>query len=59
MKRYLLFMGLDYYPAGGWDDLRDSFDTVSEAESSAKTMMTRFNWWHVVDKATGEKVSEI
>ena len=31
MKRYLLFSGYYYYPEGGWEDFRGSFDTIEEA----------------------------
>lgn len=31
MKRYLVFGINQYYPAGGLDDVEESFDTVEEA----------------------------
>lgn len=33
MKRYLLFEITAFYPAGGMDDLMDSFDTWEELDS--------------------------
>lgn len=32
MRRFLLFHGKDYYPAGGIDDLLESFDTIESAK---------------------------
>lgn len=31
MKRYLLFTFGNYYPYGGFEDYKDSFDTIEEA----------------------------
>ena len=30
-KRFLLFAGKDYYPAGGGNDFQNSFNTLEEA----------------------------
>jgi hypothetical protein len=32
MKRYLVFAGDDFYPSGGWKDLKDSFNSFEEAD---------------------------
>lgn len=53
MKRYLLFAGAIYYPAGGWDDFKGSFDTVLDALEAVKS---HTDWHHVVDSITGERV---
>jgi hypothetical protein len=53
MKRFLLFTGDDYYPAGGWGDFQDSYDTLIEA-TSAKTTG---DWWHVIDATNGEELA--
>jgi hypothetical protein len=31
MKRYLLFTFGNYYPCGGFEDYKDSFNTIEEA----------------------------
>lgn len=31
MKRYMLFAGSTFYPAGGMDDYIESYDTIEEA----------------------------
>jgi len=31
MKRYLVFSGANYYPLGGWEDLKSSHDTIPDA----------------------------
>lgn len=52
MKRFILFAGYTYYPCGGADDMRGSFDTLLEATTQAAT--THCDWWHVLDTQTGE-----
>lgn len=54
MKRYLLFAGSHYYPSGGWDDFKDSFDTIETALSVAVNY--ELDWYHIVDTTTGKKV---
>lgn len=58
LKRYLVFAGETYYAAGGWNDFAGSFDTVGDAANHAIEYVERirFDWWHVVDSATGKKV---
>jgi hypothetical protein len=33
MKDYLVFEWDRYYPSGGWDDLKQQFDTFTEVEA--------------------------
>ena len=49
MKRYLLFAGDDYYPAGGWGDFVDSFSERVEALERAAQEMKGKDWFHIVD----------
>ncbi len=65
MRRFLLFMGDTYYPSGGWQDFKKSFDTMSEAVKavSGATKDTdlgnsSWDWWQVVDLETGKMVDE-
>lgn len=65
MKRFLLFAGDQYYPSGGWQDFKKSFDTVLEAVKAAagNTKDTdlrsgTWDWWQVVDLETGKMVDE-
>ena len=56
MKRYLLFSGDVYYPAGGWDDLVDTFDTEKEAHEFGRELYKRNNnWFHIVDLELGRR----
>lgn len=55
MKRYLLFVGEYYYPAGGWDDFSASFDTIDEAKAAAPN--NSVDWWHVIDTKTEQQVA--
>lgn len=56
MKRYLLFMGLQHYPKGGWQDFKDSYDSLEEA-ISAVANYSGIEWWHVVDTEEQRVVS--
>lgn len=51
MKRYALFAGHNYYPCGGWDDFKGSFDTPEEALALYKT--GNHEWGHIVDLLLG------
>ena len=52
MKRYLLFAGDKYYPYGGWEDFKGSFDLETSALVAAANEAA--DWWQVVDTHTGE-----
>ena len=65
-KRYWLFGGECYYAAGGWHDRRGMYNTIAEAVAEGKRQQTAewchgpfsvFEWWHVVDIATGDIVA--
>lgn len=59
MKRFLMFAGSNYYPAGGWDDFRGAFDTSEEAFAEARWRFNMdFEWFHVVDTETMKEVEE-
>lgn len=47
MKRYLLFCGENYYPYGGWEDFKDSFDTIEECR-----MARTGDWYQIIDTET-------
>lgn len=57
MKRYLLFAGHNYYPAGGTNDLVGAFDTYEQAvergQAGDATFASPFDWWHVFDTVEG------
>lgn len=63
VKRYLLFAGDQYYPVGGWDDFKGSFDTPDEAVDAIRHPTEpngwRTDWWHVIDGTTGDEVRDI
>jgi hypothetical protein len=65
-KRYWLFAGDERYAAGGWHDRRGMYNTIAAAVAEGKRQRgfawsTRlqdvYEWWHVVDIATGEIVA--
>lgn len=59
--RYMLFSGPTYYPDGGFNDYRGSYESVEEAvaEITLRRDQTRMvDWFHVVDKQTLEIVRE-
>lgn len=59
MKRFLLFAGARYYPGGGWEDFKGSFDSHKEAEQyslSLELSEEYYGYWaHWVDIETSEK----
>jgi len=54
MKRFAVFAFSEYYPAGGWNDLRGVGDTVAEAMQALPSGYDRF---HVVDLSDGTVVA--
>jgi hypothetical protein len=65
MNRYLLFAGYDYYPSGGWNDFRGDFENLDVAVDQARQgdkmwgakSRRDWDWWHVIDIQTGQKVA--
>ena len=58
LKRYLLFAGDHYYPAGGWDDFAGSFDSIEMAIVEGLDLLKQTpgaDWAHVVDSETTER----
>jgi hypothetical protein len=51
MKRYLLFAGAGYYPAGGMYDYQADYDTLKEAKEAVILHFESYNddWAHVWD----------
>ncbi len=58
MKRYLLFSGDEYYPLGGWNDFKGSFDTLEEAKE-AKEKLSGHDWYQIVDTKHGITITRI
>ena len=59
MRRYLLFAGDMYYPAGGWDDFIADFDIMNEAIKTGIALKddSRCDWWKVIDTTTKKEVA--
>ena len=55
LKRFLLFSGMNYYPAGGWEDFKASFDIKGDAMVSGDSFKNE-DWFEIVDIQTGEIV---
>lgn len=60
---FALFAGDAHYPAGGWDDLIGTFDTVAEARARfdrgrypGETYNGDFEWGHIVDLTNAELI---
>jgi hypothetical protein len=60
VKRYALFCGDCYYPAGGWLDLVGFFDTVGAAKSAIKEPQDATSgwFWNIGDMQTGEVMDQ-
>lgn len=54
MKRFALFAGMHYYPNGGWEDFRGSFDSIEET----KEFIGNNDWFQIVDFTVGEIVCD-
>lgn len=54
MKRYLTFSYSQFYPRGGWNDFRGSFDTLEESIEHLLGYNSDFR--EVIDSETGEEV---
>jgi len=55
-KKFLLFAGDQYYPAGGWQDYQGTYDDIIDALDKAANLGK--DWWHIVDLGTIEVVDE-
>lgn len=56
MRRFLIFAGMTYYPAGGWGDFRGSEDTKEAALSLMRSY--HYDWVQIVDSQTGDIVEQ-
>lgn len=56
MKRYLVFKFYDYYPGGGWNDFKGSFDSLEEAIQEAKVDRKDYDYCQIVDINDGSVV---
>jgi len=65
MKQYLLFLGENYYPYGGWKDFHGEFDSVKEAKQFVADNPTfednghraKMSWAQIVDTTINKIVS--
>ena len=48
MKEYLVFLGDDFYPLGGWEDFVDSFAFSEEAIEYIQSIEPAFKWAQIV-----------
>lgn len=55
-KQFIVFAGPTYYPEGGWDDYRGSFEDEVDALRYLATTDDPHDWWHVVDLHAGRIV---
>ena len=59
---HALFAGHEYYPAGGWDDLRaagECYDDVVRTwneNQSLNESWDRWSWGHIVNLETRERI---
>lgn len=59
IKTYLVFQFDHYYPCGGWNDFRDSFENWSKAREFADTLKGDNCTVQIVDRDTGEVIETI
>lgn len=54
MSKYILFAGSHYYPEGGMNDYRGTFNSIEEAKSHFTTVKKSFWGWGQIVKQTDE-----
>ena len=52
-KRYLVFAYYQYYPSGGMDDNKESFDTLEEANIYRREECKNYDYTEVYDRIEG------
>lgn len=54
LKRFLVFMGSEYYPCGGWLDFKGDFASIDEAKSFILNGENDWalNWAQIFDTET-------
>jgi hypothetical protein len=51
MKDYLVFLGENYYPKGGWEDFKKDFESFEECIHYINLEENKyFSWCHIVCK---------
>ena len=63
-KKYLVFVGDQYYPCGGWADYLSEYEGLDVARAAMTQAMEEgsrvtFQWGHIVDAETREIVDEV
>lgn len=68
MKRYLVFAFDNYYPSGGWSDMRGAFDDLQDARKLKQEILSHSSSWfnggpyydnaEIVDLETMTKVKD-
>lgn len=58
MKRYLLIVGVDYYPGAGTRDWVDLFDSKEELMEEIERQRQNADWYLVVDLFEWKKETE-
>lgn len=68
IDRYWIFAGENYYPSGGIEDWKDSYEELEEAKTGLKNIMenpdqrynicSRYDWGYIVDMEHGDIIFE-
>lgn len=56
MKRFMLFIFQNYYPDGGMNDFKGSFDTLEAARFMETELNDAWSQSHIYDTVTGRIV---
>ena len=52
--KYLVFVAEDYYPAGGFGDIRKTGEDLSKLVEEAINNVEEFESWQIIDVTSGE-----
>lgn len=47
--RYILFAGVEYYPLGGFNDVKGWSDSIDSLRDSEALKAKDIDWWHIYD----------
>jgi len=57
--RYLIFQYDVYYPSGGINDLRGTFNDIEDVRSFIENNKSNYDNYHIYDRISGEQINDL
>ena len=57
--RYLIFQYDVYYPSGGINDLRGTFNDIEDVRSFIENNKSNYDNYHIYDRISGEQIHDL